>query len=144
MATTPMEIIVRAVVRRDGRLLLARERSTSWLFLPGGHIEPGERVEAALLREIAEELGTAASIVRFLGVVENGYADPDGTPHHELNLVFEVMLADPEPAGQEGHLDFHWLPLDLLADADVRPAALRDALLAGHADTAGFWHAWPG
>ena len=58
-----------------------------------GHVEPGERVEAALVREIAEELGTDARIAGFMGVVEHGYLE-DGIKHHELNLVFEVRLLE--------------------------------------------------
>lgn len=45
------ELIVRAVLRRGGRLLLARERGSARSFLPGGHVEPGEPVQAALVRE---------------------------------------------------------------------------------------------
>lgn len=143
MSAATTEIIVRAVIRRDGHLLLAKQRNKSWSFLPGGHVEPGERVEVALVREIAEELGTDAKIAGFVGVVEHGYVE-DGTTHHELNLVFEVTITDLEPASREDHLEFHWLPATQLADADVRPGALKNALLAAGSDAAPFWHAWNG
>lgn len=73
--------------------------------------------------------------------VEHGYVE-DSTTHHELNLVFEVTLPAARPTSREDHLEFRWLPLDQLADADVRPGALRDALIAGREthtpfDTAG-------
>jgi 8-oxo-dGTP pyrophosphatase MutT (NUDIX family) len=138
MSATSTEIIARAVVRRAGRLLLVRERTTAWSFLPGGHVEPGERVEAALVRELAEELGTGSSITGFVGVVEHGYV-ADGIAHHELNLVFEVTIASSDPVSQEDHLTFHWLPLDQLADADIRPATLKAALLAAPTP---FWRPW--
>jgi 8-oxo-dGTP diphosphatase len=143
MGAAATEIIARAVIRRDSQLLLARQWTKSWSFLPGGHVEPGERVEVALVREIAEELGTEAEIVGFIGVVEHGYAE-DGTTHHELNLVFEVTITDPEPASQEDHLEFHWLPIAQLVETDVRPGALKNALLAAGDDTTPFWHAWNG
>jgi 8-oxo-dGTP diphosphatase len=142
MSAAATEIITRAVIRRDGRLLLARQRTKSWSFFPGGHVEPGERVEAALIRELAEELGTNdVKVTRFVGAVEHGYIE-DGTTHHEINLVFDVDLGSAEPTSQEDHLEFHWLPTDHLADADVRPGGLKNALL-----TAGeipFWHGWNG
>lgn len=140
-ATT--EVIARAVIRCDGHLLVARQRSKAWSFLPGGHVEPGERVEAALVRELGEELGTEAKIAGFLGAVEHGYTE-DGTTHHEINLVFEVAITDTEPDSQEDHLEFHWLPLDQLAEADVRPGALKIALVTAGDDRTPFWHGWNG
>jgi 8-oxo-dGTP diphosphatase len=44
---------IRKAIRRDGHVLLARQRTKPWSFLRGGHVEPGERVEVALVREIA-------------------------------------------------------------------------------------------
>jgi 8-oxo-dGTP diphosphatase len=106
--------------------------------VPGGHVEPGERVEIAFVREIAEELGTDAGVV---GVVEHGYIEDDVT-RHELNLVFEVAITDAESASQEDHLEVRWLPLDQLADTDVRPGALKNALLATGDDRIPFRHGW--
>jgi 8-oxo-dGTP pyrophosphatase MutT (NUDIX family) len=143
MTANVTEFIARAVIRRDGHLLLAREHTKSWSFLPGGHVEPGEGIEPALIREIAEELGTEAKIVGFVGVVEHGYIE-DHVTHHELNLIFDVTIADPEPTSQEDHLEFHWLPLDKLIDTDVRPTTLKNALLATADDHKPFWQGWTG
>lgn len=137
------EIIVRAVIRRDDEILLARQHDTAWSFLPGGHVEPGEPVEATLVRELAEEPGTHATVIGFVGVVEHGYVQ-DGIAHHELNLVFEVAIAGGEPVSQEDHLTFHWLPLDQLADTDVRPNSLKNALLTASDDDTPFWRPWTG
>jgi A/G-specific adenine glycosylase len=59
-------VVTAAVVERGGRLLVARRLAGShmggrWEF-PGGKCEPGESPRACLLREIAEELGTAAVV----------------------------------------------------------------------------------
>lgn len=143
MSAAATEIIARAVIRRDGQLLLAKQRTKSWSFLPGGHVEPGEPVEAALVREIAEELGAEATIASFVGVVEHGYVE-DGMTHHELNLVFEVAIADTEPASKEDHLEFHWLPFSQLADTDVRPGTLKQALATAGENGTPFWHSWNG
>lgn len=143
MSVATTENIARAIIRRDGQILLARQRTKSWSFLPGGHVEPGEPVEAALLRELAEELGTEAKIAGFVGVIEHGYVEDDVT-HHELNLVFEVAIATREPVSQESHLTFHWLSLDQLADTDVRPGSLKAALLSVGEGRTPFWHAWNG
>ncbi|WP_431955859.1 NUDIX domain-containing protein [Nocardia lijiangensis] len=130
MATATTEIIARAVILDNDRLLVARERGKEWTFLPGGHVEPGEAVEAALLREIAEEFGTGATIGGLAGVVEHGYVDDNRTPRHEINLVFNVTL-DGEPRSREPHLEFDWLPTEQLPAADLRPSAVKDIIATG-------------
>ena len=47
-------------------LISAKDRPTEWV-LPKGHIEAGESPEAAALRELAEETGVEAEILRPLG-----------------------------------------------------------------------------
>jgi 8-oxo-dGTP pyrophosphatase MutT (NUDIX family) len=121
------EIIVRGVVRRGDGLLVVRERGSGWFFLPGGHVEGGEPVRDALVREFGEELGVVGVVGRFLGVVEHAY-ESGGSPRHELNLVFEVAVPDGDVASREDHLEVRWLDADELRTADVRPAALRELL----------------
>lgn len=93
------------------------------------------------MREIAEELGTDATVSRFAGVVEHGYIE-DGSAHHEINILFDVELAAANPVSQEDHLEFSWLGLNQLADMDIRPHRVREALLAEAERSAPFWHAW--
>lgn len=72
MRAAVTEVIARAVIRWLGQLLVARQPGLTWSSLPGGHVEPGERVEPALVRAIARELGTEAEILGFAGVAEHG------------------------------------------------------------------------
>jgi 8-oxo-dGTP diphosphatase len=58
--------VVAAVIERDARILICQRRSDDafplkWEF-PGGKIRPGEEPEAALRRELEEELGVRATI----------------------------------------------------------------------------------
>lgn len=59
--TAPLLVAAAALVDRDGRVLLQQRPAGKplaglWEF-PGGKVEPGETPEAALIRELAEELG---------------------------------------------------------------------------------------
>jgi len=58
------------VVRDDGMVLLVLSPRRGWEF-PGGLIEPGEPIDAALLREIKEESGVDAEVIGFVGVCKN-------------------------------------------------------------------------
>lgn len=109
--TRSIEVIARAVIILDRRVVLARRKGAAYTFLPGGHIEFGEPAETALARELEEELGVSVVIGRFLGAVENGWTDAIGA-FHELNLVFAANIRDLTSGGaipsKEPHLEFVW------------------------------------
>lgn len=62
---------VGGVVRFGDRVLLVRlalgSHAGSWA-IPGGFVEPGEMLDAAILRELGEETGVSASIQGIIGV----------------------------------------------------------------------------
>jgi len=53
----------------NGKVLLAHQRGTGNTFLPGGHIGKGEKADAALIREMYEEIGETAIVKQFIGAV---------------------------------------------------------------------------
>lgn len=108
-------VAVNAVVEQGGRVLLARRRDIGWWNLPGGGVEPGESVTEGLQRELLEEIGAGAEIVRLAGV----YSKPQKA---EVVLVFLChLIADQESAlhTTEEVSELEWflpsaLPSDLL------------------------------
>jgi len=69
--------VVAALIVKDGRVLVCqRTRHQSmplkWEF-PGGKVEPGEEAEAALHRELEEELGILAEIGPLLTTIRHTY-----------------------------------------------------------------------
>src|SRR5438270_852110 len=73
-------VVVAAVIERaDRRLLIGQRRKSDtsplkWEF-PGGKIEPGEEPEAALERELREELGVTLTRSVEIGRVQHTYAE---------------------------------------------------------------------
>ena len=125
------EFIVRGVCVKNGKILLCQNKNKAYSYLPGGHIEHRERAEDALLREIHEELGLAASTTRFLGCAEFCFRQ-NKKWIAEINLVFQVAIprisSRKNPVATEDHLLFFWQPLETLADSNLQPEILRTLL----------------
>ena len=119
-----IETISRGVCISDGRILLCKAKGGSTTYLPGGHIEFGETGRQALVREMKEESGKAVTTGRFLGVVENSFMQ-HGKPHSEINLVYEMSLADggADVKACEDWIEFLWCPLAELDKAKLLPEA---------------------
>jgi 8-oxo-dGTP diphosphatase len=93
-----MRAVVAAVIERsDRRLLIGQRRKNDtsplkWEF-PGGKVEPGEAPEAALTRELKEELGATLQRSIPIGRVVHKYASKP----EELEIVFyAVQIAEVE------------------------------------------------
>lgn len=115
--------VVAGLIRRDGCYLLARRMKDDaigriWEF-PGGRVEEGESLEAALLRELQEELGVTAKVGEKKLQCEHDYPDLRVRLH-----FFDCVLSEGEPHGREGQ-ELKWvLPADL-ASMDM-PEADKD------------------
>jgi 8-oxo-dGTP diphosphatase len=93
-------LVVAALVRQDGKILLSQRRADQslplcWEF-PGGKIEPGEAPEDALRREIREELGCDVEVGAIFEVVFHAYDDFD-----LYMLVYECTIVAGEPAAKQ-------------------------------------------
>ena len=123
-----IETIARGVCVKDGKLLLCRAKGGKSTYLPGGHIEFGETGREALVREVKEELGVESSTGAFLGALENSFMQ-NGKPHAEINLVYELELADDASGGNpvscEDWIEFVWHDLDDLDSANLLPGGFR-------------------
>ena len=124
----PQQVVGAAIVR-DGRLLAARRTEPPSLAggweLAGGKVDPGEAPEAALIREVREELGVDVALgERVFGPVDGDWALGE-------TYLLRVWLADiqggAEPLPIEAHDAIKWLHEDEFdsvrwLDGDVEPA----------------------
>ncbi|TGN38160.1 Nudix family hydrolase [Marinobacter confluentis] len=128
MSATMIHVAV-GVIRRNGRVLIARRpdhlHQGGLLEFPGGKVEPGESVQAALVREIREEtgLGIVGSELRPLIGIRHDYGDKC-----VFLDVWETFISEGEPEGREGQL-VEWREPSKLVDRDF-PAANRPIIRA--------------
>ncbi len=112
--------VVAAIIRRDGKILITQRPddvhlARLWEF-PGGKVEPEETLEAALEREILEELGTKIRVDDEFFLVEHHY------PERSVRLhFFNCALIEGEPASIEVQ-DLRWVEAAEL-DSFAFPAA---------------------
>lgn len=113
-----------ALIDPEGRVLLAQRpegKSLAGLWeFPGGKVEPGESPEAALIRELREELGieTKASCLAPLTFASHAYET-----FHLLMPLFACRRWEGIPQAQEGQV-LAWVRPERLRDYPMPPADL--------------------
>lgn len=112
-------------VFREGRVLLAaraRPPLEGLFTLPGGLVEPGERLGEAALRELREEVGVEAEMIGFVDHVEVIERDQEGAVKHHFVIAAHAARwrsGEPQPGAEA--LAVRWVALDALADLPTTP-----------------------
>lgn len=131
-----IHVLSRAVIINKNHILLCKtlNLAINFYFLPDGHVEHGESLKSALLRELTEEVGGKCIIKRFLGCLEYNFK-PDNSNichNHEYNFIFEVasetLTINSEIPQLETHIKLVWVPFDKINSIDFRANPLKDLL----------------
>ena len=129
-----------AVFLHEGKLLVIGGQQPPYYYLPGGRVQLHETMETAVLREIREELGVEAKILRPLWLNQGFFVeDVTGERFHELCLYFLMDASETDllsrgdifeqREGKKIHT-FHWLPIDTLKEEYLYPVFIRDKIRA--------------
>ncbi|KQO70132.1 8-oxo-dGTP diphosphatase MutT [Methylobacterium sp. Leaf88] len=115
-------VVAVALVDTDGRVLLAqrppgKQLAGLWEF-PGGKIDPGERPEETLIRELAEELGITVQEACLAPLTFASHAYPD---FHLLMPLYICRRWDGLPRSMEGQA-LKWVRPRDLKDQPMPPA----------------------
>lgn len=115
-------MVAAALVDGDGRILLqqrapGRAMAGLWEF-PGGKVEDGERPEAALARELEEELGIRVEIAALSPAA---FASADNEGRHMLLLLYLCREWQGEPRALDAAA-LLWVRPDEMAALPMPPA----------------------
>ncbi|MGH6689612.1 MAG: NUDIX hydrolase [Gammaproteobacteria bacterium] len=115
---TLRHVVVHAVIERDGALLLVRRASHlleggKW-GLPGGFLDRDETLYEGVLREVREETGWAAEVVRLLRV--NSRPDRPGEDRQNVAFDFVVAAVSLVGAPDDESTAVEWMPIDQLPE----------------------------
>lgn len=108
--------VAAAIIYQDGKILACHradaDASSGW-ELPGGKIEPGERPEDALRREVLEELDAKLQLVWLYDTIEHDYPDL----HLTMDCFVSTLAPGAVPEAREGiHDELRWLGQQELLD----------------------------
>ena len=119
-----MKLVVAALIQRGDELLICQRAADKpmplkWEF-PGGKVEPGEVLRAALARELEEELGISATIGREVGALHFVYRK------EEFAVELRFFKVDEFKGEVQNRVfaDIRWEKLSKLADYDFLEADL--------------------
>ena len=122
-------LVAVGVVARAGRVLVTYRREgqllAGWWEFPGGKVNPGEAIVAALVRELREEVGIEVAPVQALPEIRHQY--PHGTVHLHPYLA-RCVSGEPSPIEVAA---CRWVDRGELAELAMLPGnkSLVDALL---------------
>jgi ADP-ribose pyrophosphatase YjhB (NUDIX family) len=111
------QLAVSAAIFRDGKILLVRRAKSpakGFYSLPGGRVEFGETLHAALHREVAEETALKVEIVDLAAWRE--VVPEAGGGGHYLIMSFAARWSAGEPVLNDELDDYKWLAPDALGE----------------------------
>jgi ADP-ribose pyrophosphatase YjhB (NUDIX family) len=87
------KVDVRGIVFRDGRVLLVNEKSDGRWSVPGGWADVGESPSESIVKEIREESGYDAKVVRLLALLDRSRHGHGPFPWHTYKAFFLCEVA---------------------------------------------------
>ena len=134
--------IVCPLIQNDGCYLLCKMADDRGVFpgqwaLSGGGVEPGERIEEALRREVREELGEQLVLSDITpwtfsdDVRTKTYADGSQEEIYMIYLIFDCVAANREVKINEEFQAFAWVKAEDLGTYDLNIATRKTLTLKG-------------
>lgn len=122
------EVLARGICIQDSKILLAYFKEKDYFFLPGGHVELGESAQAALQRELHEELDLDVVPGKVISVFEHSWMNKDRLIHEINFLITFSVPKEVQLISQVGHLDFKWVDVAEFESVNFLPEELKETI----------------
>ncbi len=126
-----------AVIKHNNKLLALKNNNTPYYFLPGGRVKLHESADNALLREVKEELGINAKIIRPLWFAQTFFIEDEiKEKFHELCVYYLVDVSDSDLVNHikiigletKNNEVFEWLDIDTIKEQYLYPLFIKEKI----------------
>ncbi|MCR5207827.1 MAG: NUDIX domain-containing protein [Eubacterium sp.] len=126
-----------AVIMHGDRLLAMKNNITPYYFLPGGRVALHETADGAIKRELKEELGINAKIVRPLWFAQTFFIEDEcKEKFHELCVYYLVDVSETDLINREKFIGletknnerFEWLSVPSLKEQYLYPLFIKERI----------------
>lgn len=126
---------VAALIVRDNKVLVQKEKDSDDYALPGGHVKVGETLTDALIREISEEADLSIECRRLLWS-EECFWNWNGKKAHHIVFYYLSELCDnfniPQdefiPQRDNSNVLIGWMPIYRLQSITIYPEFLKNQI----------------
>jgi ADP-ribose pyrophosphatase YjhB (NUDIX family) len=133
--STPKIAVNALVFNGQGEVLLAKRTDNGLWCIPGGHVDLGETLSQACVRELYEETGLRSEVIRLVGA----YSDPQNSLHisqgpewHTVRVSFLCEITGGTMTTSDETSEIRYFPIGklplLITDHALR---IQDGLQAG-------------
>lgn len=129
-----------AVIINDNNILAMHDERSPYYYLPGGRVKLHETAEAAVLREVKEELGVNGKIIRPLWMNQGFFTEEvDNEKFHEVCIYFLIDISDTDILSRGNKFTFHeknhtckfeWLAFESLKNEYFYPLFLKEKIFS--------------
>ena len=126
-----------AIITHGNKLLAMKNNNTPYYFLPGGRVALHETADNAIKRELREELGINAKIVRPLWFAQTFFVEDEcKEKFHELCVYYRVHVSDTDLVNHEKFIGletknnevFEWLSIASLNEQYLYPLFIKERI----------------